>query len=124
MLLRFVLPKMLERDAKSGVINVSSQSALLKRPGSIIYGPSKRFEDVLSRSVAHEVKANIDMLSVRPLYFTSSMTEKAHLTSTDCAKATLDKLGYEDTTAGHWQHNLQATLIDWLVSVLLERAYD
>lgn len=54
------------------------------------------------------------MLSVRPLYVTSNMTKqlKGFLTvsANECARGSLEKLGIDDYTHGHWWHRIQGVL--------------
>ena len=52
MLLRGVIPRMLERDSRSGIINVSSLAANLPLPGLAAYTGSKKFNENLSLSLA------------------------------------------------------------------------
>lgn len=129
MLLRYILPKLVERNSRSGVINVTSHAATNIRARSFTYSPTKRFEDQVSHSLAHEFSKKIDMMSVRPLFFSSSLTNLKPtksgtvLSAAQCASGALDKLGYETRTAGHWMHNLQASLIHALTAILPESIY-
>lgn len=71
----------------------------------------------------------LDVLSVRPLYVTTTMTFNYKgiiaINANQCARGSLNKLGVDDYTYGHWYHRLQALLANaipvWIIHKLVAR---
>lgn len=53
MLLRHIMPKMMQRGCRSGVINISSIAGIFYQPFNSVYSATKAFDDFFSRSLAH-----------------------------------------------------------------------
>ena len=53
---RRILPTMLKRQFKAGIINVASVRALVSFPRMPGYSGTKRFNDYFSRSLSYEVE--------------------------------------------------------------------
>ena len=53
MLLRYIMPKMMERPCRSGVINISSVAGKLYQPFNAVYAATKAFNEFFSLSIAH-----------------------------------------------------------------------
>lgn len=66
MMTRLILPKMLLRPNRGGIISLSSYSMLMRLKNSVNYCSSKLFDDIFSRSLEYEYGSKIDFLSVRP----------------------------------------------------------
>ena len=66
MLTRQYINDLLKRPQRSAIINLSSVSAGMIKPGLSVYAPAKACVDFLSENMAIEYKDKIDVLSVRP----------------------------------------------------------
>ena len=53
MLLRHIMPKMMQRGSRSGVINISSIAGIFNQPFNTVYSATKAFDDFFSTSLAH-----------------------------------------------------------------------
>jgi Short-chain dehydrogenases of various substrate specificities len=74
MMSRYILPKLLERKQKSAIINMASIAATFPRTRAAIYSATKVFNDYLSRGL-RDLYPNIDIISLRPKFITSQMTD-------------------------------------------------
>lgn len=76
MLARFIIPVMLERNTRSGIIFVSSLGIEMScTPINAIYMATKAFDDSLSRGLAYEFESKIDIMSLKPGYVESNMSK-------------------------------------------------
>jgi 17beta-estradiol 17-dehydrogenase / very-long-chain 3-oxoacyl-CoA reductase len=119
-----------KREKRSAVIDLSSITAELPLPFRAIYSASKCFNYYLSRALAEEYRNfNIDFLCVKPLYVASLMTKKIAdgwkvITPEQCASGSLNDLGYENETNGHWIHKLQAAVLTKVPAWILYKVYE
>jgi len=110
---RKLIPRMLKRPQRSAIINIASVSALYPFPNiTAIYGATKAYVDILSRSVSEEVGDKIDVLSVRPSEVSTAMIRHPPLNAytiapISVATSVLKKLGSVTTTSGHWRHEIK-----------------
>jgi len=111
---RKLVPRMLTRPQRSAIINIASVTGLYPWPRiSAVYGATKAYVDILSRSVSEEVGDKIDVLSVRPSEVSTAMIRRLDLNAytiapTSVATSVLKKLGSVTTTSGHWRHEIMA----------------
>lgn len=107
-LTRNILPRMLKRQKKSGIVFTSSVTACFPFPVLSTYAASKAFNDHFGKSLAYEVTDKVDVLSFKPLGVSSNMYKNAPsfkvLTPIEAANGALNSLGYEIETTGHWRH--------------------
>lgn len=79
-------------------------------PLSTIYSVTKAFNDFLSHEIAPEVDTKVNSLSVRPLYVITPHTKMEvkgfTITLEQSVEGTLNDLGYELITCGHWLHKI------------------
>lgn len=66
----------------------------------------------------------IDVLCVEPNWVESNLSKLSKkrfdvVTAAECAKAALDRLGYDYITMGHWKHRLYGWIIKWSPNVLV-----
>ena len=75
MLTHEFLNRMTSRSTKSAIIDMSSFSG--GKPVSVCptYSATKGYNDFLSRAIRHEFGDQIDMISVRPLWVSTPMTD-------------------------------------------------
>lgn len=111
---RNFVERFVKRDQKSCLITLSSVSVDFPLPAFQTYGATKAFLDYFTRSTSLEYP-QIDCLSVRPGLVDTNMTKHssqryAPITPEQCAEATLQKVGYESVTYGHWKHRVLATV--------------
>jgi len=112
---RFIAPKMLQRERRSAIVNLSSYSGARSQSGQAVYSASKAFDSYFSDSIAHELNDQIDVLTVKPFSVRSKMNRKQGFFSVEageCAESIFNELGYETATYGHWKHSLKAILYD------------
>jgi len=113
---RKFVPGMLKRTQRSAIINIASVSALYPWPNLFpVYGATKAYVDILSRSVNEEVADKIDVISVRPSEVSTALIRHPPLNAytiapISVATSVLRKLGRVDTTSGHWRHEIKTWL--------------
>ena len=73
MLIRLMLPGMLKRESRSGIINVSSYLADLPLPVTATYAASKKFNQNLSFALSTELEWKIDVMCLKPLLFSTKL---------------------------------------------------
>lgn len=112
MMTRLMLPKLLARPKRSGIITLSSYSMLMRLEGSANYCSTKLFDDVLSRSLEYEYGHKVDFLSLRPGIVTTEMSRNTTTVLTvnrkQCTKGALNNLGRLSYSAGSLWHELQS----------------
>jgi len=106
-----IIPRMLRREKRSGIITVSSHQAFITFPEYSLYSCTKAYLDHLSCCLLEEYSDKIDFLSVTPGAVITGMTnfmEKCYHSCTpeECASSSLKALGRTHTTYGHWKHEL------------------
>jgi len=111
---RNFVERFVARDKKSCLITLSSISVDFPLPAFQTYGATKAFLDYFTQATSLEYP-QIDCLSVRPGLVDTNMTKHssqryAPITPEQCAEATLEKVGYESVTYGHWKHRVLATV--------------
>ena len=95
MVTRFLLPVMMQRKTRSGVVMVSSLAVHMSCcPINGIYGATKAFDDAFARGLAYSVEEKVDVLSLKPGFVESNMSkmEKGSdiISAQDCASAGLN----------------------------------
>jgi 17beta-estradiol 17-dehydrogenase / very-long-chain 3-oxoacyl-CoA reductase len=120
LLTRIITEKMLKRESRSAVIDISSVSMFRPFPYSNIYSASKIYGHYLTKALAYEFRNDrIDFLSVIPGYVETNLSKmKAdgyHIISPlTHVKATLNDLGYETETNGFWFHKVEFFILNML----------
>ena len=107
---------MRERKNKSGILNVSSGAAIVPLAYYSTYSGTKALVDEFTRSIADEYP-EIDIMSLKPFDVSTKMIydrkpDLMTITVEECVRGTLNDLGYQDDTYGHWKHKLQGTLYE------------
>jgi len=116
LLSRRIVPSMLKRPQRSAIINISSAVALYPWPIlAPVYGATKAYIDILSRSVSEEVGDKIDVISVRPSGVSTALLGNPPLNSfiiapVSVATSVLKQIGNVNATSGHWRHEIR----DWI----------
>lgn len=95
LLTRYILPVMMERKARGGIIITSSVGIEMScSPVNAIYMATKAFNDSFARGLAYEVEKKIDVLSLKPAFVATNMTKKEKGLDTigplDCASSALN----------------------------------
>lgn len=109
-LTRALLPRMLKREKRSGIIFNASIAAEFMSPCLGTYCGSKAFVDHFAKSLAFENPDKIDVLSYKPNMVQSNIVRIeikpsfSILTAVEAADSALDKLGWDVETEGHWRH--------------------
>ena len=125
------IPRMLNREKKSAIINLSSIAATKPFGLYPVYSSTKVFNDYLSRASAHEHIDKIDTLSVRPYYVSTPSTGHKSLqydtiSAESCISGALNALGYDRWTNAHWKHKIASHFLElvddqWLQSYLITK---
>lgn len=112
-----LLPKMLERNHKCAVINLSSFAAHYDLPICAAYCAGKHFDDFFSKSLDYEYK-EVDFLSVRPALVTTPLTRNTssliHVNKNSCVRGSLRSLGHRRATYGHLWHEIQGIVAEFV----------
>ena len=106
---RLLLPHMLNRKQKSGIINVSSGGSIGKLPYFQMYAGTKSFIDSFTRALNCEYKHKIDFLTINPGPIDTKMLARKTpftISASEAAKWHLNKLGHIKESRGHWIHDL------------------
>ncbi|KAL4476519.1 hypothetical protein ABPG74_010252 [Tetrahymena malaccensis] len=117
LLTRGLISQLLNRKQKSAIINLSSISCEFTVAGFAMYGASKSFNNYFSRSLSEEYKGKLDILSVKPSWVNTPMTngykdKLLEITPEQCVTIILKQLGRTNSTFGHYKHELSALLTD------------
>ena len=124
-LTRALLPRMLKREKRSGIIFNGSIAAAFVSPSMSIYSGSKAFVDHFTKCLAYENPNKIDVLSYKPNMVETNLVKIKSsffvLTPTEAANSALDKLGWDVETEGHWRHACLNAKMRAKRSVLPER---
>lgn len=114
----FILRKnKVKRDSKASIINLSSLSAEIISSFQNVYGPTKRFNDYMSKGLYYEFnKMGIDVLSVRPAGVVSPLSQLKEdffvaISADKCAKSIVDCIGYDLETNGYFLHTIYSFII-------------
>jgi len=125
---RKIIPLMLKREKRSGIVNVSSMTGTCPLPYDALYSSSKAFNDYLSRALSIECHKKIDIISLRPFYVSTKMVFNREagiftITPEECAEGCLQDLGTHHVTYGHYKHAIQGFVWDiipkWIVIRLM-----
>jgi len=119
MMTKLLFSTTLKRDKKSAIINISSTASNVAAPNRFsLYGATKSFNDYLSLGLGKDTnyKSKIDFMCVKPMMVESFQTNyKANgitvITAKQCVTGSLNCLGYDVSTFGHWIHQIQGNLL-------------
>lgn len=120
MMTNILMKRMLNRPQHSAIISLSSFASTFPLALSSVYSATKIFNDYLSRGIKSELIGHkVDVLSVRPLYVATPMTrntlkEFGEITVKESVKGALKCLGQDEFTYGHWKHELQAFIMNYI----------
>ena len=109
----FLLPKLLGRDSRSAMINISSVAAYSPGGSLPIYCASKSYNWVLSECMRNAYSEQMDVLTVTPNSVRSQMNSGRYLFSISAnrhASASVNQLGWAGVTYGSVVHALQPQL--------------
>lgn len=107
---RLLIPKLLERGKKGGIVNVGSESTKFKYAGLGMFSSTKAYLTHLSSCLSEEYKEKLDIMTttVGPTKTSSNpAVEVFASTPESVAKHTLDTLGWESHTFGDYKHGLR-----------------
>jgi len=99
MMSHLLLEKMLKRDRRSAIINLSSVAGENPLPFISVYSATKAYNDFFSQAIQMEYSHKIDILSLRPMYVESNLSKKKKsftvASRNECAQAALKYLGID-----------------------------
>ena len=105
----FLLPRLLARENRSAIIDVSSVIIYFTSVSLPMYCATKNFNFSLSKCIADAYRDKIDVLCVTPHSVKSQMNSGRYLYSLSAerhGKAVIDKLGWTEVTRGPLLHAL------------------
>ena len=92
-----VIQRMLQREQRSAIINISSVAGQNPCPFISTYSATKAYNDFFSKSIGMEYDEKIDVLSVQPMFVESNLSKATRgfgvATRNQCAGAALKSLG-------------------------------
>ena len=106
-LTRLIVPKMLARENRSGILNISSICSSGKQPYVSVYCATRAFLDAFALSLHAEVKDKIDVTTIQCGGVVTQMSPVAsifHTTPETAARSHLRHLGCEVNSHGYWKH--------------------
>ena len=109
----FLLPRLLQREKRSAVINLSSKAAFYTRGTMPMYCSTKRYNLALSRCMQDAYADKIDVLTVTPASVKTQMNPgngAFTVQASEHGKAVIDHLGWHQQTWGSWWHAYQRWL--------------
>ncbi|KAL4453181.1 hypothetical protein ABPG74_015412 [Tetrahymena malaccensis] len=106
--------RLAKQKKKSAILNVGSFAGVLPCIYFNVYGATKAYVNVFTRTLVSEFP-EIDIMCLNPSEVSTPMIgnrppDAMTITSNSCAKWALKDLGYESVTAGHWNHKIQTEL--------------
>lgn len=117
LIVRNFVDKLRARPKKGGIINVSSGAMVQYMAYYTTYSGTKAHVDMFTRSLADEYP-ELDILSLKPFDVSTKMigyrqTDIMTISPEKCVHGTLNDLGYQDDTYGHWMHKIQGGIVSW-----------
>ena len=111
----------------SAIVNLSSVASEIQYVNFIQYNAVKAFDNMHSKLMSYELKKEIDIISVKPMYVATPLTKVQPnwyhiITPENLSKSVLSQLGHDTETFGAFRHEWQAKLILLLPNILLNRA--
>ena len=108
---RKIIPSMLTRSKRSGLIYVSSYTAMNEMPYVSAYAGTKGFLDAFSRSLGLEYQNKLDILALNPYYVSTKMTRYMKpsletVTTEQLVSQALKDLGKTRQSVGSFNHFL------------------
>ena len=103
----FILPRLLRREKRSAVINLSSKATFFTRGWMPLYCATKRYNYTLSKCMQDSYSEVLDVLTVTPASVKTLMnpgTAKYTVQAPEHGKAVIDHLGWHGQTWGSWWH--------------------
>ena len=105
----FMLPRLLKRETRSAILNVSSIAAYT--PGGMVpvYSATKAYNLALSTAMRDQFKDKLDILTVTPASVKTQMNSGRYcfsVTAEAHASTVISQLGRTDKTYGHVYHAL------------------
>lgn len=116
---KMALPLMLSKG-KGAIINLSSISGVIPAPLLSVYGASKSYVDNFSRTLAIEYQnKGIFVQSLTPAFVVSNMSKFRRPTisiptAANFARSAVRTIGYENSVAGYWAHDIIRAAIEFL----------
>lgn len=111
-----LLNKLLSRKDKSAIINLASFASMAQVKGFVPYCAGKTFNNMHSKVMHYETEGKIDIMSVKPMYVATPLSQKKAngidvITVEKLTKTVLSQLGYDIETFGSINHEIQARIL-------------
>jgi 17beta-estradiol 17-dehydrogenase / very-long-chain 3-oxoacyl-CoA reductase len=122
-LTRILLPQLLKRSKRSGIINLSSISGMTPMPFSTVYSATKVFDEFAALALGIEYSDKLDVMSAAPGYVSTPMTNNKKVSSetssaAESVEAFLNDFGRLKRSYGSWKHEIPGLLLEILPSFL------
>ena len=126
LLTRALLPKMIKRNNKSAVINVSCGAAVFPMAYYSAYVGSKALVDSFTKSLAVEFP-EVDIMLYTPFDFVEKKENETYdfmtITAEESVRGALNDLGHQKKSYGHWRHRLQGYMYEKTPRWLFKHIY-
>ena len=118
-LTRLLLPKLLARPLRSGVVFNSGMTAVYASPGLAVHSGTKAFEHFFADALEYEIRGKVDVVSLMPAAVCSSRLTnlKPNWMASSCrdvARGAVRDLGQHFESFGTCKHALQAFFLSLL----------
>ena len=117
-LTKLIIPKMMNRNRRSLIINLASASTVIPAPYLSVYAATKTFNSSLAKCLALEYKGNIDFMSLKPNLVSTNMSQlkpgRYIVTTKECVEGCLRDVGWEGESTGSWKH----AVFEWFLLTL------
>ena len=118
LLTRMFIDNFHKREKRSAIINLSSVAAIKPIANFALYSATKIFNHYLSRGLEAEMRSKIDFLSVKPFGVESNLSKMKRsfmiISADACSEGSLNCLGQDSETTGHWNHDIQSYLYSFI----------
>jgi 17beta-estradiol 17-dehydrogenase / very-long-chain 3-oxoacyl-CoA reductase len=122
-LTRMFAEKLLKREKRSAIINLSSVAAVGFIPNFALYSSTKVFNLYLSKGLEGEMRSKVDFLCVKPFGVESNISRMKKslfvISAQECSEGSLDCLGQDTEITGHWNHDIQSFIFSLIPTYLI-----
>ena len=112
-----MLPQLLNRKTRSGIVITSSSASVLPLPAMALYSATKVYEKYLAEALNFELKEKVDVISYEPGMVCSNMTKLSEensktITAKRAAEVCFRDLGISPATHGAFRHDKETFMLN------------
>jgi len=129
-----MLPQLLNRKTRSGIVITSSSASVLPLPAMALYSATKVYEKYLAEALNFELKEKVDVISYEPGMVCSNMTKEIEenfrtITAKRAAEVCFRDLGISPSTHGAFRHDREIFMLNvfpksWFYKMMVGFARD